>query len=107
MILDNNVYDMSENMIIEYANKLADAIECNQLLEEYNSGQLTYEYLIAMFLATQAMENGDKLYNYCYDAVIACGKRNIDFKLKQNEKIKVAFCLYQRQSGRQNTYIES
>ena len=91
MILDNNVYDMSENMIIEYANKLADAIECNQLLEEYNSGQLTYEYLIAMFLATQAMENGDKLYNYCYDAVIACGKRNIDFKLKQNEKIKVAF----------------
>ena len=41
MILDNNVYDMSENMIIEYANKLADAIECNQLLEEYNSGQLT------------------------------------------------------------------
>ena len=91
MILDNNVYDMSENMIIEYANKLADAIECNQLLEEYNSGQLTYEYLIAMFLATQAMGNGDKLYNYCYDAVIACGKRNIDFKLKQNEKIKVAF----------------
>ena len=65
MILDNNVYDMSENMIIEYANKLADAIECNQLLEEYNSGQLTYEYLIAMFLATQAMENGDKLYSYC------------------------------------------
>ena len=30
MILDNNVYDMSENMIIEYANKLADAIECNR-----------------------------------------------------------------------------
>ena len=91
MILDNNVYDMSENTIIEYANKLADAIECNQFLEEYNSGRLSYEYLIAMFLATQAMENGDKLYNYCYDAVIACGKRNIDFKLKQNKKIKVAF----------------
>lgn len=91
MILDNNVYDMSENKIIEYANKLADVIECNQPLEKYNSGQLTYEYLIAMFLATQAMENGDKLYNYCYDAVIACGKRNIDFKLKQNKKIKVAF----------------
>ena len=56
MILDNNVYDMSENTIIEYANKLADAIECNQFLEEYNSGRLSYEYLIAMFLATQAME---------------------------------------------------
>ena len=37
------------------------------------------------------MEDGNKLYNYCYDAAIRCGKSNIDKRLRDGQKIKVAF----------------
>ena len=91
MILDNDVVMMEEDDIIRYATELLDAVDNGWLNDDTKVDRFTYAHLVAMFLATSNMDNGAKLYGYCYDAAIRCGERHIKEKLSAGEKIKVAF----------------
>ena len=91
MILDNDVVMMEEDDIIRYATELLDAVDNGWLNDDTKVDRFTYAHLVAMFLATSNMDNGAKLYIYCYDAAIRCGERHIKEKLSAGEKIKVAF----------------
>ena len=91
MILDNNVEIMEEDEIINYATEILDAVDNNRLEDEVNNGVYTYANLIALFLAMSKMDNGAKLYSYCYEAAIKCGESNVRNKILRNEKIKVVF----------------
>ena len=68
MILDNNVEIMEEDEIINYATEILDAVDNNRLEDGVNNGVYTYANLIALFLATSKLDNGAKLYSYCYEA---------------------------------------
>lgn len=91
MILDNNVEIMEEDEIINYATEILDAVDNNRLEDGVNNGVYTYANLIALFLATSKLDNGAKLYSYCYEAAIKCGESNVRNKILRNEKIKVVF----------------
>ena len=91
MILDNDVVMMEEDDIIRYATELLDAVDNGWVNDDTKVDRFTYAHLVAMFLATSNMDNGAKLYSYCYDAAIRCGERHIKEKLSAGEKIKVAF----------------
>lgn len=91
MIIDNTPRMMSQDEIIALATELAEAVDNRSLSNEDRADLYTYNHLIAMFLATREMSDGDTLYNFCYDSAVECGKCNIRKKLITNEKIKVAF----------------
>ena len=91
MIIDNNPVMMGQDEIIRLATELAEAVDNNWLVDGEKAAGYTYAHLVAMFFATGSMEDGNKLYNYCYDAAIRCGKSNIDKRLRDGQKIKVAF----------------
>ena len=73
MLLDNDVVMMEEDDIIRYATELLDAVDNGWLNDDTKVDRFTYAHLVAMFLATSNMDNGAKLYSYCYDAAIRCG----------------------------------
>ncbi|MCM1154684.1 MAG: CDP-glycerol glycerophosphotransferase family protein [Ruminococcus flavefaciens] len=51
----------------------------------------TYEHLLSLYVFADALDNGIRLYEQLYDIAMACGKKRIHEKIKNNEKIKVAF----------------
>lgn len=51
----------------------------------------TYEHLYSLFLFAGALDNGKMLYEQIYDIVVRYGKRCIYKKVRNGEKIKVAF----------------
>lgn len=51
----------------------------------------TYEHLYSLFLFAGALDNGKMLYEQIYDIVVRHGKRSIYKKVRNGEKIKVAF----------------
>lgn len=54
-------------------------------------GKYTYEYLYALYICADMLDNGIRLYEQLYDIIIAHGKNSIQKKIKNGEKIKVAF----------------
>lgn len=91
MLLDNVVKQMSQEEIVNLANELTDAVEKNKFNMLCETGKLKYAHLIAMFLATQAMDDGRKLYLYFYKLAMKCGKDRIISKVNNGNKIKIAF----------------
>lgn len=90
-MIDNTQKIMSQDEMIILANELAEAVDNKWLNNSDETDEYTYGHLIAMFFAAGAMTEGSSLYDFCYDAVIECGKNNIRKKLTSNQKIKVAF----------------
>lgn len=86
MIIDNNPTMMSQDEMISLTTELVKAVDNNENWDKY-----TFAHLVSIFFVTRGMENGNKLYNYCYDAAIKCGKRHIREKIDGGQKINVVF----------------
>lgn len=91
MIIDNNQAMLSNEDIIMLATELVDAIDNGSLMNNECTEKYTYAHLISMFYATDAMDDGKKLFEFCFDTTIKCGLESVKRKLSCGEKLKVAF----------------
>lgn len=83
-----DIQEKKRQALVELINGIdaGDFTDADRIPEKY-----TYRHMEALFFFSEILDNGCILYEQLYDLVMKCGERAISEKIKQGEKIKVAF----------------